>query len=299
VHLCGSAERRPNWIQASAQNGKEKKMLTVNTNIGAMVALQNLNKTNEDLTTVQNRINTGLTVAGAKDDGAIFAIAQNMRGDVAGYRSVSQSLQRAGSTVDVAVAAGEAISDLLIQMKEKSLAAADSSLDTASRNALNEDFKALRDQIATVVTNATFNGFNLVNNSTTGITALASSDGTKKITVADENLKLSATIVTVKSTGTISTQSKASTMVATVSASLKNVDAALGRFAAGSKKFDIQQTFVQKLSDSLTTGIGNIVDADMAQESARLQSLQVKQQLGVQALSIANSAPGVVLSLFR
>ena len=274
-------------------------MLSVNTNTGAMIALQNLNRTNSDMMTTQNRINSGLAVGSAKDNGAIYAIAQNMRGDVASYKAVTQSLQRATSTVDVAVAAGEAISDLLIEMKEKALAASDTSLDTASRNALNEDFKALRDQIATVVTNATFNGFNLVNNSTTGITALASSDGTKKITVADENLKLSSTIVTVKTTSTISTQSKASTMVAAVAASLKNVDAALGRLAAGTKKFDIQMTFVQKLSDSLTTGIGNIVDADMAVESAKLQSLQVKQQLGVQALAIANSAPSIVLSLFR
>jgi flagellin len=274
-------------------------MLTVNTNTGAMIALQNLSKTNEDMETTQNRINTGLAVAGAKDNGAIFAIAQNMRGDVAGYHAVSQSIDRATSTVEVAISAGEAISDLLIEMKEKSLAAADSSLDTASRNALNEDFTALRDQITTIVNNATFNGFNLINNSTTGITALASSDGTKKITVQDEAMQLSGSIVTIKTTSTISTQAKASGMVATVETTLKNVNAALGRLGAGVKKFSIQGDFVQKLSDALTTGIGNLVDADMATESAKLQSLQVKQQLGVQALSIANASPQIILSLFR
>lgn len=274
-------------------------MLSVNTNTGAMIALQSITRTNDALEMTQNRINTGLAVAGAKDNGAIYAIAQNMRGDVSGYRAVSQSLQRSTSTVDVAISAGETISDLLIEMKQKALSAADSSLDTASRNALNEDFKALRDQIATVVTNASFSGFNLINNTNANITALASSDGTKKITVNGENLKLSAAIVTVKSTSTISTLAKASTMVATVTSSLKNVDAALGRLSAGTRKFDIQLGFVQKLSDALTAGIGNIVDADMAVESARLQSLQVKQQLGVQALAIANSAPSIVLSLFR
>jgi len=274
-------------------------MLSVNTNAGAMIALQNLTQTNADLMKTQNAINTGLSVASAKDNGAVYAIAQNMRGDVSGYTAVTASLQRAESTVDVATSAGEAISDLLVEMKAKALAAADTSLDTASRQALNEDFKALRDQIKTVVTNATFNGINLVNNSTTGIQALASADGTKKVTVQDEAMQLSGSIVTIKSTSTISTQSKASTMVASVAASLKNVNAALGRLGAGSKKFDIQLTFVQKLSDALTTGIGNLVDADMATESAKLQSLQVKQQLGVQALSIANQAPGIVLSLFR
>jgi len=274
-------------------------MLTVNTNIGAMNALQYLNQTNEELGMVQNRINTGLVVAGAKDDGAVFAIAQNMRGNVAGYRAVSQSLDRAISTVEVAIAAGEAISDLLIEMKEKALAAADASLDAASRNALNEDFKALRDQIATIVNNAEFNNYNLVNNSTTAITALASADGSKKITVLDENLKLSASIVTVKTTSTISTQAKASTMIGTIETTLKNVNAALGRLAAGVKKFEVQGQFVQKLSDSMQAGIGNLVDADMAVESAKLQALQVKQQLGVQALAIANSAPQVILALFR
>jgi flagellin len=274
-------------------------MLSVNTNTGAMVALQYLNKTNAQLATVQNAISTGYKVASAKDDGATFAIAQNMRGDVAGYSSVTDSLNRGVSSVDVALSAGQSISDLLIQMKQKALSAADSSLDTASRQALNEDFTALRDQIASVVSNASFNGFNLVDGSTSQITALASSDGSKKITVSAENMSLSGSVVTVAKTGSISTQSKASTMIATVESSLKNVDASLARLSSGAKKFSIQADFVQKLSDTLTTGIGNLVDANMATESAMLQSLQVKQQLGVQALSIANSAPSITLSLFR
>jgi len=274
-------------------------MLTVNTNTGAMIALQYLNQTNSQLQTTQNAINTGLKVASAKDDGATYAIAQDMRGDVAGYSSVSDSLNRGISAVDVALSAGQSISDLLIQMKQKALSASDSSLDTASRQALNEDFQALRDQITSIVNNAVFNGFNLVDGSTAQITALASSDGTRKITVAAENLSLGGSVVTVASTASISTQSKASTMISTVEASLNNVNSALARLGSGSKKLSIQADFVQKLSDTLTTGIGNLVDANMAQESAMLQSLQVKQQLGVQALSIANQAPQVVLSLFK
>jgi flagellin len=112
-------------------------------------------------------------------------------------------------------------------------------------------------------------------------------------------MSLSGSIVTVKSTGTVSTASKASTMIATVAAALNNVNSALAKLSSGAKKFSIQADFVQKLSDTLTAGIGNLVDANMAQESAMLQSLQVKQQLGVQALSIANQAPQVTLSLFR
>ena len=274
-------------------------MLSVNTNTGAMVALQYLNKTEGELQTAQTHINTGLKVATAKDDGATFAIAQNMRGNVAGYQAVSDSLNRGVSTVDVAISAGSAISDLLIELKAKALAAADASLDAASRSALDADFTALRDQITTIVSNAEFNGTNLVNGSVATVTALASADGTKKITVQTQNLSLSGAIITITSTASISTQTKASTMISTINTSLQNINASLAKLAAGSKKFTIQNDFVSKLVDALRQGIGNLVDADMAVESARLQSLQVKQQLGVQALSIANQQPQIILSLFR
>src|ERR1700712_5245893 len=264
---------------------------SVNTNSGAQVALQYLNATQGQLDKTQSAINSGLKVASARDDGAIYAIAQNQRGAVAGYASVINSINNGTSSIDVALSAGQSISDLLIQLKAKALAAADSSLDTASRQALNANFTALRDQITTIVKNAVFNGFNLVDGSTTQITALASSDGSRRITPAGPNLKLSGSIVTLKSTATVSTQAKASALVATIQTSLTNVNSALAKLSSGAAKFSIQATFAQKLSDTLTTGIGNLVDANMAQESAKLQSLQVKQQLGIQALSIANQAP--------
>ena len=274
-------------------------MLSINTNMGAMAALQSLNQTQQQLQQVQSAINSGLKVANAKDNGAVYAIAQNMRGNVAGYGAVTDSLNRGASTVDVAINAGQSISDLLNELKGKALAAADGSLDTASRNALNADFTALRDQITTIVQNASFNGTNLVDGSTSNFQALVSVDGSKKITAQSENLALSGAIVSLTSTGTISTLTKASTMVSTINSSIQNVNASLAKLASGSKKFSIQATFVSKLVDTLNAGIGNLVDADMAVESAKLQSLQVKQQLGVQALSIANSAPTITLSLFR
>jgi flagellin len=274
-------------------------MLSVNTNTGAMVALQYLNQTQAQLEQTQNAVNTGLKVSSAKDDGAIYAIAQNMRGDVAGYGAVQDSLNRGMSAIDVAMSAGQSISDLLVEMKTKALAASDTSLDTTSREAMNQDFVALRDQITTIVKNAVFNGYNLVDGSTQQITALASSDGSRRITAGAENLSLSGSIVTISTGASISTQTGASTMVAIIQASLTNVDSALAQLSAGSKKFSIQLNFASKLSDTLTGGIGNLVDADMATESAKLQALQVKQQLGVQALSIANQAPQTILSLFK
>ena len=272
---------------------------SVNTNGGALIALQYLSATQGQLNQTQSHINSGLRVATARDDGAVYAIAQNQRASVAGYASVISSINNGTSSIDVALSAGQSISDLLIQLKTKALSAADSSLDTASRQAINANFTALRDQITTIVKNAVFNGFNLVDGSTNQITALASADGSRRITTSAQNLKLSGSIVTLKSTATVSTQAKASTLVAIIQTSLTNVNSAMAKLSSGAAKFSIQATFSQKLSDTLTQGIGNLVDANMAQESAMLQSLQVKQQLGVQALSIANQQPQTILSLFR
>jgi flagellin len=276
--------------------------ISVNTNPGAMVALQSLNKTNSELQQVQNRINTGLQVAGAKDNGGLFAIAQRMRSDVSGFGVVQQSLDRAISTVDVAMAAGEAISDILIEMKEKALAATDTSLDSQSRSALNEDFKALLNQISTIVGNAEFNGVNLIDGSLTdGISALANANGTNTLTIPGEVFALGETgsAITLTAASSFDTVTEAGAILSQISVSLDSVNSALARMGVKSKALDIHSTFVTKLSDSLEAGIGNLVDADMARESARLQSLQVKQQLGVQALSIANAAPQTILSFFN
>ena len=273
--------------------------LSVNTNVGAMIALQYLNKTTSELTATQNHINSGLKIATAKDNGAIFAIAQNMRGDVSAFHAVSDSLNRAVSATDVAMSAGQAVSDLLVEMKGKAVAASDASLDSASRNALNEDFASLRDQVTNILENAIFNGVNLVDGTSSSLTALISADGGSTITIDGEDMSLGGSIVSISAGASLSTASAASTMIGTINTSLENVNAALARLGSSSKQISIQNEFIGKLIDTLNAGIGNLVDADLATESAKLQSLQVKQQLGVQALAIANSAPAIALSLFR
>ncbi|MDP3633583.1 flagellin [Phenylobacterium sp.] len=270
---------------------------SVNTNIGAMIALQNLNQTSSELMEVQARINTGKKIASAKDNGAIWAIAQNQRATSSSLNAVRDSLQRSQSTVDVAIAGGEAVSDLLLQMKEKALAASDSSLDTASRTALNEDFKALRDQVAKSVSNATFNGVNMISSGGTTVAALANDDGTSKITVLAQDLSLSG--IGLANTSSVGTQALAEQMVTDVGTAIGNVSTALSKLGTGSKAISAHLTFVGKLQDSIDAGVGNLVDADLARESARLTSLQTKQQLGVQALSIANTSSATVLNLFR
>ena len=264
-----------------------------------MIALQNLNSTQSELMTVQNRINTGKKVASSKDNGSTWAIAQNQRGTSNSLNAVRDSLQRAQSTVDVAIAGGETVSDLLLQMKEKALAASDTTLDTTSRSALNEDFKALRDQVAKAVTNADFNGANMIKAAGSTLAALANADGTSKITVAAQSLALGSTNVTVTATSTIGTATLANTMIATVTTSITNVSTALAKLGTGSKALGSHLNFVDKLQNTMDAGIGNLVDADLAKESAKLQSLQTKQQLGVQALSIANGSSSMLLGLFR
>lgn len=272
---------------------------SVNTNVGAMVALQNLNKTNSELQVTQNRINTGLKVATAKDDGATFAIAQSQRASVASLDAVKDSLSRATSSVDVAMSAGESISDMLTQMKEKALAASDTSLDTTSRTALNTDFQALRDQITKTVQNATFNGINLLDGSLPGLEALASADGISRMTVMTQKLSLSGGVVMLSTTSGFTSATSASLLLTSIDDSINNVSASLAQMGTSSKALEAHETFIGKLQDSITAGIGNLVDADLAKESAKLQSLQTKQQLGIQALSIANQAPQLVLSLFK
>ncbi|MBL4788056.1 MAG: flagellin [Kordiimonadaceae bacterium] len=276
---------------------------SVNTNAGAFAALQNLNKTTALLNITQTQINTGLKVSSAKDDAATFAIAQTLRGDVAGLNSVKSSLDRASSTIDVALAAGEAVSDLLIELKEKAVAAKDTGLDTASRTAINADFEQLRDQITSIVSNAAFNGQNAVEENGTAISAITNDDGSNSIAIAAQNLSLTSTgntsNVTISTSQDISTVALASAAVTNIEDSIANVNTALSALGSGANRLDLQRTFVDSLSDNIEVGIGNLVDADLARTSADLQALQVRQQLGLQALSIANQAPGTVLSLFR
>src|SRR5580765_2303808 len=190
----GTRAKRPRAMLAPAslaryhQNGETNMSFSVNTNNSALIALQYLSATQGQLNQTQAHINSGLKVATARDDGAVYAIAQNQRASVAGYQSVIASINNGTSSIDVALSAGQSISDLLIQLKTKALSAADSSLDTASRQALNANFTALRDQITTIVKNAVFNNFNMVDGSTTQVQALASADGSRHITTSAQNM---------------------------------------------------------------------------------------------------------------
>ena len=274
--------------------------ISVHTNTSAMTALQNLNATNTNLQATQSVISTGLAVGSAKDNASVYSIAQSQRSDLSSLQAVTESLHRADSIASVASAAGANISDLLNQMREKVVGAMDTSIDTTSRNALNQDFKAILQQVAQSVQNATFNGTNLIDGSLTqNISFIANANASSTITLSARTMSLGGPIITIPSTTTLTSATSASAVLTMLDASIANVNSSLGSLGSQQKQIEGHLTFVSKLSDAIQSGIGNLVDADMATESSKLQALQVQQQLGTQALSIANQAPQQILSLFK
>jgi flagellin len=274
--------------------------LSIQTNKAAMIALQNLNSTTGSLQDTQSKIGTGLRISSAKDNSAIWAIAQDQRADLGGLAAVKMGLDRAQSIGETALTAGNSISELLVQMKEKVVAAQDQSLTSISRQALNADFTQLLKQITQVVRDSAFDGAKLLDNSLPGgMGFLADANGSSTITISNQDMRLGQSIITLSAAASILTLTNARTSLSRLNASIENVSLALAEMGAQVKQLENHNTFVGKLSDSVEAGVGNLVDADLARESARLQALNVQQQLGAQALSIANQSPQIILSLFR
>jgi flagellin len=294
---------------------------SINTNAAAMVALQNLSATQTQLAQVQNRIDTGLKIASAKDNGAIWAIAQTEKAQAVSLDAVTNSLNNGKSVLDTTLQAGSQMTDILNQMRAKALAASDAGIDDPSRTQYESEFAKLGQSFANVVASAGFNGVNLIDASAGNISAIGSSDGGIKITSAHDSLNaftifptsLNVTVGTVTPPATTATADQvtakgnwadgtgvnAKSALTEVDAAIKTVTQGLSGFGVDSKAIDNQISLVAQLQDSLNAGIGNLVDANLAQESASLQALQTKQQLGVQALSIANQSTSVLLGLFR
>ncbi len=312
---------------------------SINTNVGALIALQNLNQTNRDLNVAQNRVNTGLKVATAKDNGAVFGIAATQKAEMSALDAVKQSMQRGQSIVDVALAAGDTVMSALSELKSLAVAIADAPraladpADPASEMVLGEsgkklvaDFEALTQEIHMALAGATFDGVNLFKKQTADLKVIY---GTKPgetfqlKAVADDAtadiFKFGSVVSTPPAAPAVGEYDQATgvwkplpqTDEAEIDAklgaySVANVEKALAGFTdtlaqigTKSKSIDRQLTYLGKLQDSLETGVGNLIDADLAKESAKLTALQTKQQLGVQALSIANQGPSIILKLFQ
>jgi len=271
---------------------------SINTNVGAMVAIQTFNAINAEMAEVQLRLTTGLKVNGPKDNPAVWAIAQNERAEVAGLDSVKDSLNRGQSIVGVAMNAATEVSDLLNQMKALAVSAADFAPGDPSRLAINDSYLALKKQIDSTVSNSDFNGVNLLSAGTQGqVRALANTNATSTIDV--NHIDMSTTGALLSGLPTDLTGTVDSTTIGLVGSAITNVNNAIGKLGTGSKALDMHLDFVSKQQDTLEGAIGNLVDADMAREAARFQALQVRQQLAVQAMQIANRQPSLLLQLFN
>ncbi len=266
---------------------------SINTNSGALVALQSLNATSRELDTVQNRVNTGLKVSSAKDNGAIFAIASGLRAEQGALNSVKNSIQRGQSVIDVALAAGDTISKALEEQKGLAVAIQSSVAGSAAETAYLADFNALGTEITAALGGASFDGVNLFSagSATNNLVVQTGTNSTYSV----HGVAGTATTVAT-ATGAIARAGATATAVDTA---ITAFSAKLGTLGSNSKSLDRQLTFTSKIQDALEAGVGNLVDADLAKESARLTALQTKQQLGVQALSIANQSSSILLGLFR
>ncbi|MCZ8141985.1 MAG: flagellin [Acetobacteraceae bacterium] len=273
---------------------------SVNTNIGSMVALQSLNRTNDQLATVQKRISTGFRVADAKDDGGAFAVAQTVRSDVAGLTAANEQLGGVKGVLDTTFAALSKVSETMINVRSTLTRLADGTINADQRAQYNAQYTALKTQMDNFIADATYNGRTLLSTDTGAgggdIVAIRNeSAGTFTITAVD-----AAADMVLDAAPADAAAAQASL---DASGNFKEVEAAvadaLNKFGADSNYVDGQIRYNKDKIDAMEGGLGALVDADLAKESAKLQSLQIRQQLGTQALSISNQAPQTLLSLFR
>lgn len=288
-------------------------MSSILTNSSAMVALQTMKSVNKSMAKVQDEISTGLKVATAKDNGAVWAVAQVMRSDIKGLETVGEQLALGSSTVGTARTAAETISDMLTTAKQKITGGGDLS-SAATRTKLAADLVALGEQINDIVSSAALNGVNMIGTAGDPPTAVAEASynivgaitraadgtiGTQTITIDTADLSGVGAVLTALTEADFTDAAGISTVLTSIETQVTTVNNAAAAFGTAQTQIEIQGTFVSKFIDSLKDGVGAMVDADMEEASARLSALQTQQQLGIQALSIANSAPQNVLTLFR
>ncbi|MGM0562126.1 MAG: flagellin [Pseudomonadota bacterium] len=271
-------------------------MNSINTNSGAMVALQNLNSTNSELASVQNRVSTGLRVASAQDDGASFAIAQGLRSDVKGIGAVNEQISKAKGLVSTTISSLSSVSDGLGDIRETLTKMADENNSAEQFDQYKADYDSQLEELQNYVDNAEYNGTNLIDAGGADVNVIADSAGTQ-YTLAAEDIDAELAAIT-DPVDAATAQGLIDGSDALFDDAVGAVNDALNTFAGDDRRLTGQMEFNSKLSDAIEEGLGATVDADLAKESARLQSLQTKQQLGTQTLGIANQSPQILLSLF-
>jgi flagellin len=271
---------------------------SINTNPSIFAALRTLNSVNRSLDTTQNRVSTGLKVAGALDDASNFSIAQGIRGELKGLAAVTQGLNNAKGIGQVAVAGATGVSNLLTDIRQKLTELSNEGITTAQREILTSDFNQLLSQAANFIDNSVFNGVNLLDTAAVSvdINTLSNLEG-GTLTLSAQDLR---TLTLSLAGGDVSSAANAQGVIANEFSNLESVvNSALGSLGAEVRALNLQTTFLEQISDATEEGLGNIVDADLARESAALTALQVQQQLSIQTLGIANQRPQSLLGLFR
>ncbi|MBE9637141.1 flagellin [Salipiger mangrovisoli] len=289
-------------------------MSSINTNASAMNALSTLRGINKNLESTQSRISTGLKIQSGKDNAAYFSISESMSSDSSVYKSIDEGLTLTKNSISTARLGAESIASLAETFSER---VAFAQGDAVDRAAIQDELNGLINQMKNTIEQATFNGNDLVN------AAGAGNIGTTAAVVGTTSTVTVVTGITRDSSGSLdvtsmsfSTEDLSSIVDAleginlTTSADLgADLEAAKSAFddatdaatrlGIAEKSIENQQEFLNKLTDNIDTGVGAMIDADMEEEAARLQALQVQQQLATQSLSIANSSPQSILSLFQ
>lgn len=281
-------------------------MSSILTNNSAMVALQTMKSINADLASTTNAISTGKEISTAKEGSAIWAISRVMESDVTGFNAVSDALALGESTVAVASAAADQIVNVLEDMKALAVSANSENVDFEK---IQNDIAERAAQVGSIISAAQFNGANLLasdvdGNGATSLSVLSSLDRVGSAaptlsTIDVATVDFEADIDLATNLTAITDTTSAATAVSEIETFLQTAIDGAAALGASSKRLEDQQEFVGKLTDAMKSGIGSLVDTDMEAASARLQALQTQQQLGVQALSIANQAPQTLLQLFR
>jgi flagellin len=271
-------------------------MSSILTNTAAMTALQTLKGINKNLSMIQEQVSTGKKINTAKDNAGIWAVSSVMDSDVRGFKAISESLSLGQATVAVARNATETVKDLLVEMKALIVTSQGENVD---RQKLQNDIAQLSDQINSTVQAAQFNGKNLLLTASTDMLVLSSldRDGTGAVTVSEITVTAQEAVFTAVDAYDVTVDEDAP--LDDIELQIQAAIDAAAAFGSAEKRLEIQTNFVSKLMDSMTAGIGALVDADMEAASARLNALTVQQQLGLQSLAIANSNPQGLLSLFR
>jgi flagellin len=285
-------------------------MYSVNTNVGAMIALQSLNRTSSDLAATQKRVSTGQRVADATDDGAAYAVAQSVRSSVGALTTANQELGTTQGLLTTTQSGLNNISNTMASMRDVLVNLGNGGHDAKTTANYVTQYQSLLANVQTFIQDSAYNGKTLIGNiagssGTYGrVSTIRNESGaTYGLTAAGMSAVYNAITFSAMlgRTGAALAVSVAAVITATGTflAQQGTVGTNLNKVGSEANYVTNQLKFNNDKIDSLNTGLGALVDADLAKESAQLQALQIRQQLGTQALSLANQAPQTLLSLFK